>query len=456
VAFVDPYELVGTTFRGRFELEAFAAVGRFSAVYRAREADTERLVALRVLRVRPELPATQRAIAIERLRGVAGAINDVASQCPAFAGVEEVGGVVSGARLMPTLVQPWAGGETLEAALAADRSAGAMTLARAIERLSPLADALGYAHARGLVHGGLAPRSVFVRRGESSRSDWAVDVVLDLGMSGALAALQAKDRAFGPGGADAEAIPFFTCAYGAPEQFAALKLKSGTPTGIGPTTDLFALALLVVELVTGQAPMGDGDDAQLEAAAIDPAVRPTPRARGRDLGGYVEAVFERALAVQAAERYANVESFWSALRAASRMTLRPSASRMRSAPPPPRPPTVAEAAPPPRPRVPSRPSIPSPRGASTAPPAARPENPRAPIPPSEFFLPNAGVPEFEGSESGAPESSAAFSLPGTNPLFGGDPESRRAAVREARPARDQEEGPKSWIPWRRRGVEGNA
>ena len=452
MAFVDPYELVGTTFRGRFELEAFAAVGRFSAVYRAREADTERLVALRVLKVRPELPATQRAIAIERLRGVAGLINDVATQCPAFAGVEEVGGVVSGARLMPTLVQPWAGGETLESALAADRPAGPMTLGRAIERLSPLADALAYAHARGLVHGGLAPRSVFVKRDESTRGDWAVDVVLDLGMSGALAALQAKDRAFGPGGAGAEPIPFFTCAYGAPEQFAALRLKSGTPTGIGPATDLFALALLVVELVTGGAPMGDGDDVQLEAAALDPVIRPTPRARGRDLGGYVEAVFERALAVQVEDRYANVESFWSALRAASRMTLRPSASRMRSAPPAPR---EAAPPPPPRPRVPSRPSIPSPRGASVAPPSARPENRRAPIPPSEFFLPNAGVPEFE--ESAGPESSAASSLAGTNPLFGGDPESRRAAAREIqRPTEHHEEAPRSWIPWRRRGVEGNA
>jgi serine/threonine protein kinase len=88
---------------------------------------------------------------------------------------------------------------------------------------------------------------------------------------------------------------------------------------------------LVVELMTRRAPLGDGDDAQLEAATRDPKVRPTPRARGRDLGGHVEAIFERALAVNPADRYATMESFWSALRAASRWTLR---ARSSTVPPP--------------------------------------------------------------------------------------------------------------------------
>ncbi|MGO8996699.1 MAG: serine/threonine protein kinase [Polyangiaceae bacterium] len=400
---LDPYALIGTTFRDRYRVEAFTGVGRFAAVYRAVDVGSDgRPVALRLLKVKDTLTPSRRTIIVERLRGLTQSIHEVASRCPAFAGVPEVGSVItSEGRWMPVIVQTWIEGETLESVLVRENLAGAppRALARAIDLLSPVADALGYAHARGLVHGSLSTRNLFVR--DVAREDWSTVEILDLGIAQALATTHEKDRAFAepPFGA----LHFFAPTHGSPEHFA------GDLALLGPPSDVFALALIVGELVTGTTPLGEGDDDQLRAAAVNTVVRPTPGTHRRDLGGYVEGVFARALAVRAADRYGSVSAFWEALRAASRMTtLRPSSSS--SVRPPPLPAQIV-----PREiyaihgagRAPEsgmrevlsvRQSSPPPVRQSSPPPA------RQSSPPPGFF-----------------ESAPPSSIPGTNPLFAGEP-----------------------------------
>ena len=222
---------------------------------------------------------------------------------------------------MPVVVQSWVEGETLEGVLVRERIGGVppRSLARAIDLLTPVADALGYAHARGLAHGSLAPRNLFVR--DVAREDWTTVEILDLGLAQALATIQENNLAF----SDPARLYFFAPTHGSPEHFA------GEVASLGPQSDVFALALIVVELVSGVWPLGEGDADVLHRTAIDPVTRPTPRTYGRDLGEYAEAVFARALAVHADDRYASISAFWQALRAASRMTttLRPSLSSSR-------------------------------------------------------------------------------------------------------------------------------
>jgi serine/threonine protein kinase len=99
----------------------------------------------------------------------------------------------------------------------------------------------------------------------------------------------------------------YTPAYAAPEQY------EPTLGPTGPWTDVFALALVVVELVCGrQALRGDGV-AILAAQACNPERRPTPRALGALVADEVEAVFERALEVDPLKRYADAGIFWKAL-----------------------------------------------------------------------------------------------------------------------------------------------
>ena len=333
---LDPYKLVGATLHDRYSIEGFVGLGRFSAVYRGAEVESLRPVAIRVLGVRSTLLRSQRPLVLEHLRELVAPVCGVARECSTFADVLDVGALVGGEdQWVPAVVQLLAEGErrssicrTLQIVLAEERARRPppRALANALDWMTPVADALTYAHACGLVHGSVAPQAIVVRREAPVQ-------LLDLGMVAAFAVVQAKDRAF----ASAEDIApfFFEPAYASPEHFAWARGAAGEPTS---AADVFSLALVLLELLTGRAPLGEGDDARLEAAACDASLRPTPRARGRDLGSYVETVFERALAVRPEDRHASVESFWSALRAASRLTLRPSRP---SIPPPIAAPAVA-------------------------------------------------------------------------------------------------------------------
>src|SRR5262249_31011466 len=103
-------------------------------------------------------------------------------------------------------------------------------------------------------------------------------------------------------------ITAFTPNYGAPEQF------SRSHGATGPWTDVFAMALILVEVLRGGAPSLLGDDyLQLAVASRDPATRPPPRPLGVRVSPAVEAVFARALAVSPAERFATMGHFWAAL-----------------------------------------------------------------------------------------------------------------------------------------------
>ena len=331
VSRLDPYALVGTKFCDRYTLDAFAGIGRFSAVYRATDKGTRRPVAIRLLKVRPTLGAGERGAVLQRLRTLVSATHDLTARCATFGASLEAGALTTpDGRWMPGVVQAWVAGETLEAQVV--KGGPPRSLTQTLEWMTPVADALSSAHAVGLMHGSLASRNVF------TRSDGGLEI-LDLGLAAAMADLQARQRAFGT--PDEGPFSFFVPAYASPEHFSAAAARVGLGD-LGPAADVFSLALVVVELLTGRAPLGDGDDAQLEAASRDPARRPTPRTRGRDLGGSVEAVFERALAVRPADRHRSIESFWTALRAASQLTLR---ARGNSAPPalPDDPPTAPEA-----------------------------------------------------------------------------------------------------------------
>ena len=98
----------------------------------------------------------------------------------------------------------------------------------------------------------------------------------------------------------------FTPRYGAPEQF---DRRFGAT---GPWTDVFALGLILVEMVLGRSAMS-GDAAQLFVAASNVQRRPTLRAFGVDEGDEVERVLARALAVDPKERYASAGKLWDEL-----------------------------------------------------------------------------------------------------------------------------------------------
>ena len=102
-------------------------------------------------------------------------------------------------------------------------------------------------------------------------------------------------------------------AYGAPEQF------SRSQGATGPWTDIYALALVMTELLIGRPPLEGDDFIQLGMATADPNRRPTPGAFGVATNDALEAVFKKALAVKTTDRHATAGEFWQAVRASQNM-----------------------------------------------------------------------------------------------------------------------------------------
>jgi len=205
----------------------------------------------------------------------------------------------------PYLVLEWLRGESLEESLDKLRRSerGTMTLEDAVALLEPAAMALSTAHDEGVAHRDIKPANFFT----TDIDGMPTMKVLDFGIAKVIADNASITRAFEQTG---QTPSMFTPYYGAPEQF---NRRFGAT---GPWTDVYALALVLVEMVTGRSAL-DGDDAtQLYIATTDISIRPTPRTRGARTSNAVEAVFQKALAIEPRARYTSARAFWDDLREA--------------------------------------------------------------------------------------------------------------------------------------------
>jgi serine/threonine-protein kinase len=101
----------------------------------------------------------------------------------------------------------------------------------------------------------------------------------------------------------------FTPAYAAPEQW---DRRFGAT---GPHTDVYSLALVLMELLAGRRALDGENSSQLMAACLNLRFRPTPRSLGVEVSDETEATFTRALTIDPRLRYPDAGSFWNALRA---------------------------------------------------------------------------------------------------------------------------------------------
>jgi formylglycine-generating enzyme required for sulfatase activity len=201
------------------------------------------------------------------------------------------------------MVLEWLEGMPLEGVLERERASGLplRSLEQTVRLLDPVAEALALAHKKGIAHRDVKPANVFVL-GDPRGDDTGVKL-LDFGI--AKVVQDAQKMGFGK---TAGHITSFTPAYGAPEQF------NRAYGATGPWTDVFALALVTVEVLTGREPLAGDTVVQLAYAASDPKTRPTPRTFGVHVTDEVEAVFQKALAVKPEERYPTAGELWNALR----------------------------------------------------------------------------------------------------------------------------------------------
>ncbi len=302
----DLFGWVGATLDGKYRIDESVGQGGFGVVYRAHHLGFDQTVAIKCLRLPQTLTGTER----ERFRDTFLAEGRLLHQLSrATAGIVQaldLGAAVSpNKHWTPYLVLEWLDGVPLDRDFNERRGTG-RPLAEAVRLLASAARALGVAHAQGVAHRDIKPANLFLAKVAGQN----VVKVLDFGIAKVMSESESVTKAFEETGGSMQA---FTARYGAPEQF------SRRYGATGPWTDVFSLALVFVEAVSGRQALDGRDAAQLFVAAADTEQRPTLRGLGAESSDEVEAVLMRALAVDPRARYATASEFWDALEAAAQL-----------------------------------------------------------------------------------------------------------------------------------------
>jgi hypothetical protein len=233
---------VGTTFDGRYRVEARLGEGGMGVVYRALDRETRGHVALKVLH--PQLSV--QADAKRRFRREARLATEL--RHPNLVRVLDFGATSEGT---PYLVMELLEGETLASRI---RPGEPLAVDEALDLLRPICRAVDAAHARGVVHRDLKPENVFLVRDE--RGGETVKV-LDFGIARVLD----DDETF----ATRTGLIFGTARYISPEG------ARGEPTDA--RSDVYSLAVLTYQLLSGRLPF---ESSQSMALLVSHAKEPPP------------------------------------------------------------------------------------------------------------------------------------------------------------------------------------
>ena len=277
----DPLNIVGQTVAEKYVVEKLVGEGGFAVVYRANHNIWNKPVAIKFFSELSSAPVDQREELMESFVQEGALLTELSSQTASIVQARDVGTYTTPeGRWMPYMVLEWLEGRSLEEVLEAEHSAGrpAWSLSEVLRVIRPAAHALDVAHGRGIAHRDVKPANIFVL-GEDARAPDVTVKILDFGVAKMITDNTQMKAALAKTGTN---ITSFTPQYGAPEQF------SRSYGATGPWTDVFALALVAIEMLRGK-PALEGDDLiQLAYAASNPAARPTPRGLGLSVPDEVE------------------------------------------------------------------------------------------------------------------------------------------------------------------------
>ena len=271
--------LTGQVLDQRYRIDRKLGEGGMSYVYQAREVDTGRSVAVKIL-----IPRLSRDPAsVERLRReatIATRLNHP-NVCP----ILRLGQTSD--RLI-YLVMPFLEGEPLSEH---ETRRGPFPVADGIPLLVQMAHGLGHAHELQIIHRDLKPENVMLVP-DPEMPNGLRAVVMDFGL--------AKERRAAP---DVVKLTATGIVLGTPEFMSPEQIR-GKP--LDGRSDIYALAVLAFELFTGQLPFSGKSAQETMIARLRGAPLPL-RALKPDLPAKLEAVINKALSVNPAERQGSME-----------------------------------------------------------------------------------------------------------------------------------------------------
>ena len=303
----DSFGWIGSVVEGKYRIESVVGEGGFGVVYAAQHLGFGTRVAVKCLKLPGNLDEVERQRFLEGFLAEGKLLHQLSRANAGIVQAHDIGATDSpNGTWTPYLVLEWLDGVTLEDDLADRSQRGVVprSLAEALALFEGAAGALATAHAQSVAHRDVKPANIFLAKlGGERRTK-----VLDFGIAKVMTETTNLTKALASTG---QSIRAFTPQYGAPEQFSPRFGATGT------WTDVYALALVLVEVLSGKAALIGSDTTQLFIQSTDKGERPTPRARGVAVPDAVEAVLLRALQVEPRDRFRTVGEFWSALSGAA-------------------------------------------------------------------------------------------------------------------------------------------
>ncbi len=268
--------LVGQVISGRYRIQQLLGEGGMGAVYLAEHTHMRKRVALKLLHA--EMSGDEEVLA--RFRREAEAAAHV--EHPNVAAATDFGQTEDGAFF---LVLEYVEGTSLRDALGQNR----LDVARSLHVARQIAYALERAHAAGIVHRDLKPENVMlVHKGE----DPDFVKVLDFGIA-KVEPHPTRDAT--------QPLTRLGTILGTPEYMAPEQALGET---VGPGADLYAVGVMLYEMLTGKHPF-DADDrmAVLSMHIVAPVPRMTDRNPAIDIPAPVEEVTRKLLEKDVKLRY---------------------------------------------------------------------------------------------------------------------------------------------------------
>jgi tetratricopeptide (TPR) repeat protein len=253
-----------------------------ATVWLARDLKHDRLVAIKLLR--PELGDVSGAARFASEIGIVAKLNH-----PNILGVIDSGIVEAEGRAAPYYVMPHVEGPSLSALLAQGEK---LSVNEALRLAAEVADALAFAHSRGIVHRDIKPGNILIQAGHALVADFGVAIALDAATVGGRHHTQAGQIMGTP-------------VYMSPEQ------ASGA-TRMDGRSDLYSLGCVLYEMLAGAPPFGATTPQAMIVAHL--GTPPPPLASRRpDLPPGVAATVHRALEKMPEARFATASEFRDAL-----------------------------------------------------------------------------------------------------------------------------------------------
>jgi len=272
----------------RYTIERELGAGGMATVYLAQDVRHHRQVALKVLR--PELTESLGAERFLREIQIAAALHHPHILPLYDSG--EAGGFLY-------YVMPLAEGESLRDRLRREKQ---LPIEESLRYALEIADALSYAHSKGLVHRDIKPENILVESGHAVVADFGIARAISSASDGRTTLTEAGVAVGTPG-------------YMSPEQAAGEKDLDGR-------SDLYSLACVLFEMLAGQPPF-TGPTAEVVVRQHVAAMAPPVTQFRPAVPAAVADAIARALAKNPADRFNPVGQFATAISGAP-----PSAARL--------------------------------------------------------------------------------------------------------------------------------